>query len=138
LLDMGAKDFLLTSALIGIQAQRLVRTLCTHCREPYQALPEMVSELGLHRFCADERIGLHRAAGCDRCGGTGYHGRVGIIEFLPVTDRIRGLIMRHAAAGEMREAAVAEGMRSMYEDGLIKSLRGVTTVEEVLRVTREV
>ncbi|MBE0623364.1 MAG: type II secretion system ATPase GspE [Burkholderiales bacterium] len=138
LLDMGAKDFLLTSALIGIQAQRLVRTLCTHCREPYPALAEMVSELGLRRFSADERITLYRPAGCERCGGTGYHGRVGIIEFLSVTDRIRSLIMRHAAAGEMREAALAEGMHSMYEDGLAKSLRGVTTVEEVLRVTREV
>ena len=138
LLDMGAKDFLLTSALIGIQAQRLVRTLCMHCREPYQALPEMVGELGLRRFSADEGITLYRPIGCDRCSRSGYHGRVGIIELLPVSDRIRSLIMRHAAAGEMRAAAVAEGMRSMYEDGLVKALRGVTTVEEVLRVTREV
>ena len=62
---------------------------------------------------------------------------MGIVEYLPVTDRIRSLIMRHASAGEMREAAVAEGMRTMYEDGLIKALRGITTIEEVLRVTRE-
>jgi general secretion pathway protein E len=137
LLDMGTKDFLLTSALIGILAQRLVRTLCAHCREPYQALPEMVSELGLQRFSKGERVTLYRAAGCDQCGRTGYHGRVGIVEFLAVTDQIRSLIMRHATSGEMHDAAVAEGMRSMYEDGLIKSLRGVTTVEEVLRVTRE-
>ena len=137
LLDMGTKDFLLTSALIGIQAQRLVRKLCPHCRESYPALPEVVSELRLDRFSNDERITLYRPIGCDQCGHTGYHGRMGIIEFLPVTDRIRSLIMRHAASGEMREAAVEEGMRSMFEDGLIKSLSGVTTVEEVLRVTRE-
>ena len=137
LLDMGTKDFLLTSALIGIQAQRLVRTLCVHCREPYSALPEMVSELRLDRYSQEEQITLYRPVGCDQCGHTGYHRRMGIIEFLPVTDRIRGLIMRHASAGEMREAAVAEGMRTMYEDGLIKSLRGITTIEEVLRVTRE-
>ena len=138
LLDMGAKDFLLTSAMIGIQAQRLVRRLCPHCREPYPALPEMVNELGLGRFSEAGRITLHRPGGCDRCGRTGYHGRVCIVEFLPVSDRIRSLIMRHATAGEMREAAVAEGMRTMYEDGLIKSMHGVTTIEEVLRVTREV
>ena len=137
LLDMGTKDFLLTSALIGIQAQRLVRTLCVHCREPYAALPEMVSELRLERYSHDENITLYRPVGCDQCGHTGYHRRMGIVEYLPVTDRIRSLIMRHASAGEMREAAVAEGMRTMYEDGLIKALRGVTTIEEVLRVTRE-
>jgi general secretion pathway protein E len=137
LLDMGIKDFLLTSALIGIQAQRLVRTLCVHCREPYSALPEMVSELRLERYNHDEDITLYRPVGCDQCGHTGYHRRMGIVEYLPVTDRIRSLIMRHASAGEMREAAVAEGMRTMYEDGLIKALRGITTIEEVLRVTRE-
>jgi len=137
MLDMGAEDFLLTSALIGIQAQRLVRMLCPHCREPYEALPEMVNEFGLQNFSEEERITLYRPAGCDQCGRTGYHGRIGIIEFMPVTDRIRALIMRHSTAAKMHEAAVTEGMRTMYQDGLIKSLRGVTTVEEVVRVTRE-
>jgi general secretion pathway protein E len=137
LLDMGVEDYLLTSTVIGILAQRLVRTLCPHCKEPYAALPEVVAELGLARFSSGPEITLHHARGCPQCAQTGYTGRIGIYEVLPMTDPLRSLVMKHATATELRDEAVREGMRTMYEDGLRKAVQGVTTLEEVLRVTRE-
>jgi general secretion pathway protein E len=137
LLDMGVEDYLLTSTVIGILAQRLVRTLCAHCKEPYKALPEVVEELGLARFAHGSEITLFHAKGCPQCAQTGYTGRISIMEMLPITDPMRSLVMRHATAADLRNAAVAEGMLTMYEDGLRKAVNGVTTFEEVLRVTRE-
>ena len=137
LLDMGVEDYLLTSTVIGILAQRLVRTLCPACREPHEALPELVQEMGLRKFAPSGPITLWRAKGCPECANTGYSGRVGIVEMLPMTDAVRSLVMRHATAGELRAQALADGMLTMYDDGLRKALKGVTTFEEVLRVTRE-
>jgi len=137
LLDMGVEDYLLTSTVIGILAQRLVRTLCEECKEPYTALPEMVEQLRLDRFSDGRSITLYHPRGCAHCAQTGYTGRISIIEMLPMTDPLRSLVMKHANAGELREEAIREGMLTMYEDGLRKAVRGVTTFEEVLRVTRE-
>ena len=137
LLDMGMDDYLLTSTVNGILAQRLVRTLCTHCRQAYPALPEVVDEMQLKRYTRDDPVILFRPVGCDQCGGTGYTGRISIVELLVMSDAIRSLIMRHVAAGEIRNQAIAEGMQTMYENGLSKTVTGVTTIEEVLRVTRE-
>jgi general secretion pathway protein E len=137
LLDMGAEDYLLTSTVNGILAQRLVRTLCDKCREPHAALPEVVEQMGLRRFQPSGQIVLYKPVGCPECAGTGYLGRICILEMLTVTDGIRSLIMRHATAGELRQAAIAEGMETMFENGLRKSMTGLTTIEEVLRVTRE-
>ncbi len=137
LLDMGAEDYLLTSTVNGILAQRLVRTLCSHCRQPYNALPEVIEQMGLRRYAPRGEVVLYRPVGCPQCAGTGYWGRVCIIEMLVMTDHLRSLIMRHTTAGELRAAAIAEGMETMFENGLRKSLAGVTTIEEVLRVTRE-
>ncbi|MDR1529777.1 MAG: type II secretion system ATPase GspE [Burkholderiales bacterium] len=138
LLDMGVEDYLLTSTVVGIQAQRLVRTLCSACKEPYVVLPEMVEELGLRRLAPNrERIQLWHPKGCKECSHTGYIGRVCILEVMLITDAIRALVMRHATSGEIKTQAVADGMMTMYEDGLRKSLAGVTTIEEVLRATRE-
>jgi general secretion pathway protein E len=137
LLDMGAEDYLLTSTVNGILAQRLVRTLCPKCREAHPALPEVIQQMGLRRFAPTGEIVLYKPVGCGECAGTGYFGRVCIIEMLTMSDAIRSLIMRHATAGEIRTAAVAEGMETMFENGLRKSLAGITTIEEVLRVTRE-
>ena len=80
---------------------------------------------------------LFRSVGCVECGGTGYRGRVSILEMLVMSDALRGLVMRHATAGEIRQQAIAEGMQTMYENGIAKAVAGVTTIEEVLRVTRE-
>ncbi|MCW5590736.1 MAG: type II secretion system ATPase GspE [Burkholderiales bacterium] len=137
LLDMGVEDYLLTSTVVGILAQRLVRSLCARCRKPYRALPEVVGQMGLERFAGTGEVTLYHPVGCEHCSGTGYHGRLGIMEMMPMTDRIRSLVMRHANSTDLRAAAVEEGMESMFENGLRKAVAGVTTVEEVLRVTRE-
>ncbi|MGZ5078362.1 MAG: type II secretion system ATPase GspE [Usitatibacter sp.] len=137
LLDMGAEDYLLTSTINGILAQRLVRTLCPKCRQPHKALPEVVEQMSLRRYVPTGDIILYRPVGCPECGGTGYFGRICIIEMLTMSDNIRSLIMRHATAGDIRAAAIMEGMETMFENGLRKSLAGLTTIEEVLRVTRE-
>ena len=137
LLDMGMDDYLLTSTVNGILAQRLVRTLCTHCRQAHPALPEVVEEMKLKRYTQDDPVMLFRPVGCDECGGTGYVGRISIVELLVMSDAIRSLIMRHVTAGEIRQLAIIEGMQTMYENGLSKTVLGVTTIEEVLRATRE-
>jgi general secretion pathway protein E len=137
LLDMGAEDYLLTSTVNGILAQRLVRTLCSHCREPHKALPEVVEQMNLRRYAPQGDIVVYRPVGCPECAGTGYWGRVCIVEMLTMSDNLRSLIMRHATAGDLRAAAIMEGMETMFENGVRKSLAGITTIEEVLRVTRE-
>ena len=143
LLDMGVEDYLLTSTIVGIQAQRLVRTLCPHCKEAYHPVDEVVKELGLLRFVrAPQESGkphltMYHAKGCEHCAHTGYFGRQSIMEVLPMTDTLRSLIMRHATSSELRTAAIGEGMETMYENGLKQAVSGVTTLEEVLRVTRE-
>jgi general secretion pathway protein E len=134
---MGAEDYLLTSTVNGILAQRLVRTLCPKCRESYAALPEVVEQMNLRRYAPEGEITLWRPVGCGECAGTGYWGRICIIEMLTMSDHIRQLIMRHSTAGDLRAAAIMEGMETMFENGLRKSLAGITTIEEVLRVTRE-
>ncbi|MCC6194302.1 MAG: type II secretion system ATPase GspE [Burkholderiales bacterium] len=137
LLDMGVEDYLLTSTVVGILAQRLVRKLCPHCKEPYRALPEMVGQLGLGKVAGAGDVTLYHAKGCSQCGNTGYLGRFCILEMLPMSDPLRSLVMKHATSNELKAEAQREGMVSMYEDGMRKALAGSTTFEEVLRVTRE-
>jgi len=137
LLDMGVEDYLLTSTVVGILAQRLVRKLCTHCREPYAALPEVVEQMGLRRFVPEGEVTLYHPKGCAHCSGTGYRGRLSIMEMLPMTDRLRSLVMRHANSADLRAAAIEEGLEPMFDNGVRKAAAGVTTIEEVLRVTRE-
>jgi general secretion pathway protein E len=136
LLDMGVEDYLLTSTVNGLVAQRLVRTLCLECRQPYEALPELVERLQLAPLANGRPIVLQRPGSCARCAGTGYHGRTSILEVLPMTDALRQLVLRHAEAGTIRKAAIADGMQSMYMHGMKKAIAGTTTFEEVLRTTR--
>ena len=137
LLDMGVNNYLVTSTVTGIWAQRLVRRLCPACAEPYEASPELTAELRLPIPADGGPVRLHRARGCAACHGTGYRGRLAIAEFLVMSDPIRRLILRHAEATEIQRQAQEEGMVPMYEDGLRKALAGLTTVEEVLLVTRD-
>jgi general secretion pathway protein E len=137
LLDMGVEDYLLTSTVVGILAQRLVRTLCENCKEPHVALPEIVEQMGLARFSSEKEITLYKPKGCPQCAQTGYSGRISIMEVLPMTDPMRSLVMKHATATDLKAEAIRERMLTMYEDGLRKAVRGITTFEEVLRVTRE-
>jgi general secretion pathway protein E len=136
LLDMGVEDYLLTSTINGILAQRLVRRLEPTHREAYAAMPEVVEEFGLRRYTDADPVTLYRP-GPSPLTSTGYLGRTTIMEFLTMSDPIRRLVMKHADTGVIEAEARQQGMRTMYEDGLVKSLSGVTTIEEVLRVTQE-
>jgi general secretion pathway protein E len=133
LLDMGVEDYLIASTCNAIMAQRLIRTLCPACREPYQVSPAHASRLGLE---AQQPATLHRSVGCAACGLSGFKGRSTVIEILPLTENIRELVLRRASAAEIARAAVAAGMRTMHAHGMEKALAGVTTVEEVLAATR--
>jgi general secretion pathway protein E len=137
LLDMGVEDYLLASTVNAVLAQRLVRTLCPACREPYRPLPEQTQQFRLERFTNGCEPSLYRAVGCEQCGGTGYRGRIAIVELLVMSEPLRRLVLAHAEAGKIAQQAAAEGMRTMFEDGLVKALAGTTTVEEVARVTQE-
>ena len=137
LLDMGLEEYLLTSTVNGILAQRLVRKLCPDCKQSYQATPELIKEMRLRRFVPEGNITLYKPIGCASCGGMGYRGRLAIIEFLQMTDPIRKLIMAHEEAGVIQKLAIEEGMSTMFENGLTKAVQGVTTIEEVMRVTSE-
>ncbi|NIR28412.1 MAG: type II secretion system ATPase GspE [Gammaproteobacteria bacterium] len=136
LLEMGVEDYLLTSTLNAVLAQRLVRVLCD-CRVPYEAMPELIEQLKLRRFTPEGPVVLHRPAGCDACNGTGYRGRTIIQELMVLDDELRRLVLREADAGQLHDAAVAAGMRTMYQDGLRKAVEGITTIEETVRVTQE-
>ena len=136
MLDMGVEDYLLTSTVNGILAQRLVRRIEPTHAEKYEALPEVVEEFGLRRFQPEGPIMLTRPRP-SALTPTGYLGRTTIMEFLVMDDGLRRLVMQHAGMGEIEQAARAAGMRTMYEDGLAKAMQGLTTIEEVLRVTQE-
>ena len=136
LLDMGVEDYLLTSTVNGILAQRLVRRLEPVHAERYPASPEEIEKFGLRRYQPQGDIYLYRPRGSD-LAPTGYLGRTTIMEFLVMDDELRRAVMRHAGMGELEQLARQAGMRTMYEDGIAKALAGLTTIEEVLRVTED-
>ncbi|WP_306582199.1 type II secretion system ATPase GspE [Dokdonella sp.] len=134
MLDMGVEDYLLTSTVNGILAQRLVRRLDGATATAHAAMPEVIAQYGLDALSDERPIRLYKP-GASAANPTGYFGRTTIMEFLVMSDAIRRLIMQHAGMGEIEAQARKEGMRTMFEDGLVKSLQGQTTIEEVLRVT---
>jgi type IV pilus assembly protein PilB len=129
--EMGIEPGMLASTLTCLVAQRLVRRVCPDCRETYAASAEEMAELG--RAGEQGRI-LARGAGCTACGGTGYRGRVGLFEVLPMSEEIRRLVSERASTAEIQKTAVAEGMRTLRDDGVRLCLEGVTTADEVRRV----
>ena len=136
LVNMGIEPFLVTSSTIAIQAQRLVRRLCKHCKEEYSPEPESLAELGLNpRGHVGARV--FRQVGCDKCAQRGYHSRSGIFELLAMTPHIQELALRGADSNAIKREARKQGMRTLREDGAQKVLRGDTTIEEILRVTRD-
>ncbi|ROQ19124.1 type II secretion system ATPase GspE [Gallaecimonas pentaromativorans] len=137
LLEMGVEDYLLTSTLNAVVGQRLVRLLCPHCKQGFAPLPELVEQLGLNRLPHPEPVRLYRANGCPQCQDTGYQGRIAIMELLVLSDALKALVLRRTDATSLLRQARSEGMLTMYEDGCIKAMAGLTTVEEVLRVTQE-
>ncbi len=137
LLDMGVEDYLLTSTLNGILSQRLVRTLCKECKKQYTPLPELIEELKLGQYCSSSDITLYEANGCHACLENGYIGRSVITELLIISEPIRRLILSHADGTTLQKQAISEGMDTMQIDGIKKALEGITTIEDVMRVTRE-
>jgi general secretion pathway protein E len=136
LIDMGMEGFLLSSTIIGILAQRLVRVVCPHCKEPYTPDPAILREMKAE----DQDLSgfnIVNVKGCENCSNTGYWGRAGIFEYLKVTDDIQRLILEKKDSNVIKETARREGMRTLREDGWLKVKQGVTTIHEVLRVTQE-
>ncbi len=134
LLDMGMEPFLLTSTLNAVLAQRLVRRLCPVCRTPHTGSARELMSVGLK---PDASVELWRPVGCGACGQTGFKGRLAILELLPVGDETARQVLARAEAREIERTAVANGMRTMLQDGVMKARAGLTTLDEVLRVTRE-
>ena len=132
--DMGIEPFLIASSVLMTCAQRLVRRVCMNCREEFLPEPEMFEKLGLE---PKKDAMFYRGSGCDRCKGRGYLGRMAIIEALPVSEPIRRLIIKRASASVIKNQAVTEGMKTLRMAGVDKAIEGVTTLEEVWRVTAE-
>jgi len=133
LVEMGVEPFLVASSVIGVLGQRLARTICPNCKEAYSPTPDAVKRFGLAMY-SDSELNFYRGRGCDHCKMTGYRGRTGIHELMPITDRVRGLVLQRSSTAEIKQAAMEEGMRTMQDDGLNKVLGGITSMEECLRV----
>jgi general secretion pathway protein E len=133
---MGVEPFLVSSSVIAIMAQRLVRVICPKCRERYVPPPETLRALGLSP--ADLPDGtVSRGKGCDHCMGTGYRGRSGIFELLVIDDEIRQLVLDRISSNVIKKTALGKGMLTLRGDGAQKVAKGITTIEEVLRITQE-
>jgi general secretion pathway protein E len=127
LVDMGVEEYLISSTVVAVLAQRLVRLICPHCKEPAgtRITPDGAS------------VSCFRGAGCDRCFGSGYTGRIGIFELMELNDDLRALILAKSDAAALTAAARRQGMRTLREDAWMKVAQGVTSADEVLRVTQE-
>jgi len=130
LIEMGLEPFLVSSSIDCVLAQRLARRLCKHCKEEYQLSDKSLAELGFK----DKKMTFYRAKGCKKCLNTGYKGRAGIYEVMPVTDTIAGLCVEKRSAEDIRKVAIEEGMQTLKDDGLEKVKKGITSLEEVMRV----
>ncbi|MEL6312099.1 MAG: type II/IV secretion system protein, partial [Pseudomonadota bacterium] len=136
LIQMGIKPFLVASSIQAVLAQRLVRLLCPHCKEPETNPDSKLLRLaGMTREEAESGT-LMKAVGCKRCGGSGYRGRQGIYELMMMNGEIRDLAFKRAPVNQLRRAALDSGMRDLLGDGKLKALDGNTTLEEVSRITQ--
>jgi len=133
LTDMGVEPFLTSSAVDCVIAQRLVRKLCERCKEPVEIEREILEGMEFPFPLASEGLHFHKAAGCHRCGGSGYRGRTGIYEVMVITEEIRKMILLRSSADEISRVAESQGMVRLRDDGLLKAARGVTTIEEALK-----
>lgn len=130
LIDMKVEPFLIASSVLGVVAQRLVRVICSECKQVYTPEPDSLEQ----RFFGHSKVILYKGTGCHRCNQTGYRGRMAIHEVMPVTGQIREAVNRKASSDEIGKIAASEGMMTMFQDGLQKALAGVTTLQEVMRV----
>ena len=133
LVDMGIEPFLISSSVIGVLAQRLVRMVCPKCKEQYQPPRDAVKRLGIE-LQGDAKVTFYRGRGCDHCRGCGYKGRIGVYELMTINDRVRDLVLQKSSSHVIREAAIEYGMKTLKDDAIAKILLGMTTLEECLRV----
>jgi type IV pilus assembly protein PilB len=134
MIDMGVEPFLVSSSIIGVLAQRLIRTICPDCKKKYKPSKEELADIGLDPGLDTE---FYKGEGCDKCKNTGYKGRVGIYELMVPNDEIRNMMLRKASSEEIRKEALSAGMVSLKADGIKKVMQGIAAVEEVLRVAEE-
>lgn len=139
LLDMGAEPFLLASAINAVEGQRILRKICEHCRYAYTPPPEVVTNIQqvLGPLMTKKPVQLYKGKGCSECGNLGYSGRMGIYEVLTVSEKIMKLILQRASTAEIEKQSIEDGMITMKQDGYLKVLEGITTLEEVLRVAQD-
>lgn len=139
LLDMGVEPFLLASAINAVEAQRILRKVCQNCKYPYNPPPEVERNIRdvLGPLAPKGTIQLYKGKGCDKCSNLGYQGRIGIYEVLLVSEKISRMILEHASTTDIEKQSISEGMITMQQDGYLKAIEGITTLEEVLRVAQE-
>ncbi len=139
LLDMGVEPFLLASAINAVEGQRILRKVCEHCKYAYNPPPEVIENIKqvLGPLYSKPQFQLYKGKGCSECSNLGYLGRFGIYEVLPVTEKMSRLILERASTSDIERLAISEGMVTMRQDGFLKALEGLTTLEEVLRVAQD-
>ena len=140
LLDLGAEPFLLASSLSCVIAQRVMRRICPDCKREYEATPEVIEELKSvlgKLFPTDKKNTLFKGEKCAKCNNTGYLGRIGIFEVMPISEKLGRLIMERSSSVDIQKQAISEGMITLRQDGYLKVLEGLSTMEEVLRVAQE-
>ena len=135
MVDMGVPSYLVASSVIAILAQRLVRVVCTKCKQPYMPTDAVLEAAGIRREIA-EKAHFAKGKGCGNCQRSGYRGRIGIYELLLMKSKIRELAFQGASTQEIRKVAMANGMKTLYQDGMIKAMKGITSIEEVFRVAK--
>jgi type IV pilus assembly protein PilB len=133
MVDMGVEPFLIAASTIGVCAQRLGRKICQNCKEPYQPPMDAMKRVGFPLEDIDEIV-FYRGRGCEQCRHTGYKGRMGVYELMLMNEEIEDLIVKRAPLSEIKNAALASGMKSLKMDGFDKVKTGLTTIEEVMRV----
>jgi general secretion pathway protein E len=136
LVDMGVEPFLISSSVLAVAAQRLVRVLCDNCKKAYRPSAIYLQSIGVSPIHFKERH-IYKATGCEKCIGTGYSGRLGIFEFMVLTEKLKNLILETFDSNQIQAEARREKMMSLRQDGIQKVLNGITTIEEVLRVTQK-
>jgi len=142
LIDMGAEPFLLASTMNATLSQRIARKICAKCKTSYVPPVEVIDEIKktlgyLMPSLKDQQLKLYKGTGCDACGNSGYFGRVGIFEIMPISDQIVKLILKKVDSTTLEEQAILEGMITMKQDGYLKVLQGMSTIDEILRVAQE-
>ena len=134
LIDMGVEPFLVSSSLVAVAAQRLCRKICENCKEPYEVTPAVLKRLDIK---TSKDVTFYHGKGCNKCNNTGYLGRMGTLEVLLIDDTIRDMVVKGKSSDEIREYAVSHGMKTLRQNAFQKALTGLTTIEEVLRITTD-